>query len=465
MKVTSISSFSAQALPLSKSKSASAENTSPAYEVSLSQNAAQRMAAEWIKGIQSTSSPVRTLSKLPQEEQSAFHEKMQLQRKQFGEDLAKKYGQPFDEADFRLSEDIPSNYSDGLDAAISAIELEQRLAADGVMANPLQSDVQAHFDLYKNAGQILSNGGLSDFRAFNLNLAGIAKAGLMETEDARSAYHIGKGDYTGEEVQRAASFARTLQDASGVFVAMDFDYVTTTYATGYDFSYNGTLAKIGTKELSFMAEHTEAIRIWKNAAQGRYQNAGQIKAALQNGGFSATADAYETMLSQSKRDMDTAFSHTAGKLWAYTTGYGTPQQADAAYQSLQTKLRGNDAASLSYRADELNEAEVKGRAEKSFLESLVGAREPADIRIDKDGRAHLASRAQESGDATKEDDTSDALQNYAARAIRDLKEKIAEIREQNLPLAQKQKLIESLRLQILSYQNMKLRDHRKNASA
>ncbi len=450
--------------------------TAPAYEVALSEESRRRQDAQHIRHIQETTTVASNLKELPQDEGLASVQKsIAAAQQKLQDDLGESNNRLV--LDTRPLESIPTSYSDGMVEALIALDFERSVGPRiGKSVHPLYPEVQEHFNTYKYANKTLSRGSLEDFRAFNLKLAGIMKAGLDETEEGRASYHISMGDYTAEEVSRATDFARTLQKAGGVFVAADFQHYKVEYATGLDFSYNGTLAKVGVKTLSFMAEHKEAMDVWTKAAQGKYADERAVKNALDEAGLKDTAAAYEDMLKGSNPGIEDklsyTFKHEAGELWTRLAGYSKrkPKEEEAAYNALQEKIRGNDTSSLTYQSYELEDASTEGHAEKLFLAKLVGiaARPPAVFVQDKTGAFHLLPPGQEDApaeDAENEEAVDSNPRSYADAAIKRLQEKIAGIREQNLPLEEKQKQINAIKQQILTYQNMKLQDQKTETSS
>ncbi len=448
------------------SPSPHAGTEAPAYDVALSQEAQQRNAAQKIRSIQDSTTSTGNLKEAAPGEEDAIQKIMQAEQQRLAASLTENNDRLIIED--RPLESIPRTYQEGLLPAIVAIEHERDAAPYiGILFHPLYQDVQEHFDTYKNAYKTLSKGTSEDFRAFNLKLASIAKAGLDDTEEDRAAYHIAMGDYSADEVKHASAFAKSLQNSAGVYVAADFYNYNVEHATGFRFSYNGSLAKVGVKELSFMSEHKEAMTVWTNAAQGKYKNGQEISAALKDAGLQETASEYESMLASSSLSSDYEFTHSAGELWETLSGYNAPDKAGELYSELQEKMRGADSSPMTYRSSDLNHALQQGHSEKRFLEKLIGSRPPS-ILVREKGDHYRLLPPEGNAVAQDDDDSADTAEanpkTYADEAIKQLQEKIAEIRERNIPAQEKQKLINALKLQILTYQNMKLQDQKKDTS-
>lgn len=448
-----------------------AAQVSPAYAIDLSQRARRWQDTQHIRHIQETTTVASNLKEIPYDEGlSSVQKGIAAAQQKIRDDLGENNVGPV--SSDRPLESVPTSYSDGIESALMAITVERDIAPDiGKVFHPLYQEVQEHFDAYKNANKTLSRGSLEDFRAFNLKLAGIAKAGLDETEGDRASYHISMGDYTAEEVSRATGFAKTLQKSAGVFVVADFQNYNVEYATGIGFSYNGTLAKVGIKTLSFMADHKEAMDVWTKAVQGKYVDERAVKEALDEAGLKDTATAYEDMLKDSNPGIEDklsyTFDHKAGELWTALAGYNKPKEAERVYRALQEKMRGSDTSSLTYQSYELEESTAGGHSEKRFLENLISSRPPSILVQDKNGEYHLLPPGQENffaGESENDTATDSNPKSYADAAIKRLQEKIADIREQNLPLEEKQKQINAIKQQILTYQNMKLQDQKRDTA-
>ena len=261
--------------------------------------------------------------------------------------------------------------------------------------NPLSGSLDKALSKFLNVGEKVVAGGASSFREYNLTFAAMVFEAQTRTNDKMAATRIERGQFTGEEYQQAKDYAQRLQQQAGVFVLTDLGTSSQRFETSIISSYNGTLAKVGIKELGFMADHREAESIWTNAVQGKYQNQAEIVQALKDNGLNDTAEAYTQHLQKAVRGkvftmdnvLNNNFARETGALWASSTGFNGREVSDANYKSLQQQAGVKNGTTLTYSASDLNRALTQAAENNSNLHHAPGGRAPVSWRVLDDGSA------------------------------------------------------------------------------
>ena len=127
---------------------------------------------------------------------------------------------------------------------------------------------------------------MNTFKQLNLEFAGVAFSANEKYSSNDAAKQIAKGEYTWYEYTQARGYASQLQNKAGVYVQVG------NYESSISYTYNGTIANVGIKQLDFMASHQEAESVWTKAMQGGYKNARELTDALKDGGFDDAAKQY-----------------------------------------------------------------------------------------------------------------------------------------------------------------------------
>ena len=288
-----------------------------------------------------------------------------------------------------LKDIIDTSYGDG--ALLFYIDAERELENTGLV-NPLHKEYQTVMDKYFTAASAVDQGGANTFRQLNLEFAGVAFAADEKDSSGKAAEEIAKGKYTWNEYNTAKGYASQLQQKAGVYVrAGDFDYPAQfgNYDYSFSYTYNGTIATAGIKQLDLMASHREAESVWIKAAQGDYKNSREVVDALKNGGFDEAAKGYEKMLSAYAKGkgctiediMQSEFNQNCSSLWEAAVGADKFKEMQAQY--------GNNK-SFTYSASELDNAYRDGQTEAAMIRDASGARDPELWYVTADGQAHDA---------------------------------------------------------------------------
>ena len=293
---------------------------------------------------------------------------------------------------------------------------ERELQATGLV-NPLHEKSQLVMDKYFQAAFAVEQGGASTFRKLNLEFASVAYVANRQDRDYLADKDIAKGIYTREEYVKAQGFTAKLQNKAGVFVQASSGDGT------FSYSYNGTIASVGVKCLNIMASHEEAEAVWINAVQGKYQNNGEVTAALKAGGFTEAAEDYAAFLgSHTTRRLTMADMMQAGFEQEDSTIWNAAVGRDK-FAAFQAQYGGN--GHFTYTAKQLSQAYQNGQQEAELIHKATSDRDPSDFYVTEDGRA-IKRNAQQ-----KESSEGENKRSSSAEAqINALQEKIKRIRQQ-----------------------------------
>ena len=248
------------------------------------------------------------------------------------------------------------------------IIFEQNLENSGA-ANPLYDAYQAVMDKYFTAASAVDQGGVNTFKRLNLEFAGVAFSANEKDRSSDAAQEIADGKYTGNEYIRAKSYAFQLQNKAGVYVQVG------DYKSNISYTYNGTIATVGIKQLDFMASHQEAESVWTKAMRGGYKNNRELTDALKDNGFDEAANRYEKMLSTYSEGrawsidgiMHSEFEQDCGNLWNATVGSDKFKKMQAQYGS---------SKHFSYSTNDLDNAYREGQKEATMIHDAPAARDP-----------------------------------------------------------------------------------------
>ena len=334
------------------------------------------------------------------------------------------------------------------------ITLEQKLENSGVF-NPLHKEYQTVMDKYFTAASAVEQGGVSTFKQLNLEFAGVAFSANEKDRYNDAAKQIAKGEYTWNEYSQAKGYASQLQNKAGVYVQVgDYD-------SGLSYTYNGTIASVGVKQLDFMASHQEAESVWTKAMQGGYKNARELTDALKDGGFDDAAKGYEKMLNAHTEGknwtidddiMQSEFTQECGNLWEAAVGSDKFKEMQAQY---------SNNSHFTYSASDLDNAYRDGQKESTMIHAAHGARNPSLWYVTDDGQVHDADGIKN----TKRARTEAIMPTSSNQPIIALQKELKELRKQLESLksgetdqsqgkAQEQTLntrIQTIQLQISSY--------------
>ena len=352
------------------------------------------------------------------------------------------------------------------------IIFEQNLENSGA-ANPLYDAYQAVMDKYFTAASAVDQGRGNTFRQLNLEFAGVAFAADEKDSSGKAAQEIAKGKYTWNEYNTAKNYASQLQQKAGVYVrAGDFDYPAQfgNYDYSFSYTYNGTIATAGIKQLDLMANHREAESVWIKAAQGDYKNSREVVDALKNSGFAEAAKGYEKMLSSYAKVKDctiedimqSEFNQNCSSLWEAAVG------ADK-FKEMQAKYGNNRP--FTYSARELDNAYRDGQEEGTMICDAGGARDPElwvetdDGQVyDADGIKNTKRARTEAIIPTSTNGPIVALQ----KELKDLRKQLESLKSGGMNKSQKalaQKLndrIKTIQIEISSY--LKIMDNKQTYS-
>ncbi|WP_405744503.1 hypothetical protein [Anaerovibrio slackiae] len=308
-------------------------------------------------------------------------------------------GSALDACEYDYDLNHPSNKVeiDGETLMSWAIQMHQNDMAAQLAGNlnPLSGSLDKALSKFLNVGEKVATGGASSFRNYNLAFAAMTFEAETRTNDQKAATRIERGQFTGEEYQHAKDYAQRLQQQAGVFVLTNLGASSQRFETSISSSYNGTLAKVGIKELGFMADHKEAESIWINAVQGKYLNQAEIVQALKDSGLNDTAEAYTQHLQKAVRGrvytmdnvLNNNFARETGALWASSTGFNGREVSDANYKQLQQQAGIKNGATLTYAANDLNRALMQAIEDNNNLYHAPGGRAPVNWQVVDDNNA------------------------------------------------------------------------------
>ena len=369
-----------------------------------------------------------------------------------------------------LKDIIDTSYGDG--ALLFYIDAERELENTGLV-NPLHKEYQTVMDKYFTAASAVDQGGVNTFRQLNLEFAGVAFAADEKDSSGKAAQEIAKGKYTWNEYNTAKNYASQLQQKAGVYVrAGDFDYPAQfgNYDYSFSYTYNGTIATAGIKQLDLMANHREAESVWIKAARGGYKNSREVVDALKNSGFAEAAKGYEKMLSAYAKGKDctiddimqSEFNQNCSSLWEAAVG------ADK-FKEMQAKYGNNRP--FTYSARELDNAYRDGQEEGTMICDAGGARDPElwvetdDGQVyDADGIKNTKRARTEAIIPTSTNGPIVALQ----KELKDLRKQLESLKSGGMNKSQKalaQKLndrIKTIQIEISSY--LKIMDNKQTYS-
>lgn len=262
------------------------------------------------------------------------------------------------------------------------ITLERNLENSGLF-NPLHKEYQTVMDKYFTAASAVDQGGVSTFKQLNLEFAGVAFSANEKDQSSKADQQIAKGEYTRNEYTTAKSYASQLQNKAGVYVQVG------DYESSISYTYNGTIANVGIKQLDFMASHQEAGAVWTKAMQGGYKNARELTDALKDGGFDDAAKGYEKMLSAHTEGknwtiddiMQSEFTQECGNLWSAAVGSDK-------FKEMQTQYSNN--RHFTYSAGELDNAYRDGQKEATMIHESHAARNPSLWHVTDKGQVQDA---------------------------------------------------------------------------
>lgn len=353
-----------------------------------------------------------------------------------------------------LKDIIDTSYGDG--ALLFYIDAERELENTGLV-NPLHKEYQTVMDKYFTAASAVDQGGANTFKQLNLEFAGVAFAADEKDSSGKAAQEIAKGKYTWNEYNMAKNYASQLQQKAGVYVrAGDFDYPAQfgNYDYSFSYTYNGTIATAGIKQLDLMANHREAESIWIKAARGGYKNSRELTDALKNGGFTEAAKGYEKMLSGYAKDKDctiedimqSEFNQNCSSLWEAAVGSDK-------FKEMQAKYGHN--RHFTYSARELDNAYRDGQKEAAMIRDAGGARDPELWSVTADGQAHDADGIKNTRRAkteaimpTSTNKPIIALQ----RELKDLRKQLGSLKSGEMDKAQEENLTQKLNTRIQTIQ-------------
>ena len=262
------------------------------------------------------------------------------------------------------------------------ITIERSLENTGLV-NPLHKDYQTVMDKFFTAASAVEQGGVSTFKQLNLEFAGVAFSTNEKDQSSKAAQQIAKGEYTQNEYTTAKNYASQLQNKAGVYVQVG------DYESSISYTYNGTIANVGVKQLDFMASHQEAASVWTKAMQGGYKNAHELTDALKDGGFDDAAKGYEKMLSAHTEGkkwtidniMQSEFTQECGSLWSAAVGSDK-------FKEMQTQYSNNKH--FTYSASDLGNAYSNGQKEATMIHDAPSARNPSFWYVTDKGQAQDA---------------------------------------------------------------------------
>lgn len=259
----------------------------------------------------------------------------------------------------------------------------ERLLENTGLANPLSKEYQSVMDKYFTAASTVDQGGVNTFKQLNLEFAGVAFSANEKYSSNKATQQIAKGEYTWKEYSQAKGYASQLQNKAGVYVQIG------NYDSSLSYTYNGTIATVGIKQLDFMASHQEAESVWTKAMQGNYKNARELTDALKDGGFDDAAKGYEKMLSAHTEGkkwtidniMQSDFTQECGNIWDVAVGSDKFKEMRAQYSKNEH---------FTYSAGELDNAYRDGQKEATMIHSAASARATSIWFVADDGRTYDA---------------------------------------------------------------------------
>ena len=365
-----------------KTQAADKQSVQPAYQVDISPAGERAQAENRLEKMfhNSTAQATLTLTDWTDEQKKAFASILKAAGKS-------DVDNPLCIDDFKMTgalEIVEPEIVDpfrGGDGLLAFDISSERLLENTGLANPLYKDYQSVMDKYFTAASAVDQGGVNTFKQLNLEFAGVAFSANEKYSSNDAAKQIAKGEYTWYEYTQARGYASQLQNKAGVYVQVG------NYESSISYTYNGTIANVGIKQLDFMASHQEAESVWTKAMQGGYKNARELTDALKDGGFDDAAKGYEKMLSAHTEGknwtidniMQSEFTQECGNIWEVSVGSDKFKEMQAQY---------SNNSHFTYSASDLDNAYRDGQKEATMIHSAASARAASIWFVTDDGQAY-----------------------------------------------------------------------------